>query len=84
VKGKVHSVTGPIPVPALTCPDTPELAGARSLRRFRRSAASVLRRLLARRNAVSHRSGYCDAAFRDAAHRDAAHRDAAHRCNMQA
>jgi len=28
-------VTGSSPIPALTCPDTPELAGARSLRRSR-------------------------------------------------
>jgi hypothetical protein len=33
VEGKVHLVTGTNPVPALACPDTPELAGARSLRR---------------------------------------------------
>jgi len=35
VKVKAHFVTGPSPIPALTCPDTPELAGARSLRRSR-------------------------------------------------
>jgi hypothetical protein len=35
IKVKVHLVTGPIPIAALTCPDTTELAGARSLRRSR-------------------------------------------------
>ena len=32
---RIQFVTGLSPIPALTCPDTPELSGARSLRRSR-------------------------------------------------
>ena len=84
-KPKAQFVTGPSPIPTLTCPDTPELgllrsrpaqsmASAMDFSPDRRSAVSVLRRA-----AASQHPGYCDAAFRDAAFRDAAFR-----CNMQA
>ena len=35
-------VNGPTPIPALTCPETPELSGARSLRRSRHGSTHSL------------------------------------------